>query len=233
MDNSKKKSLVLKYERVLSRLYRLVGGNAVRVASGNHVDLGNAFMTRCSVSVSGKDNTIEFEPGLTRLSGCSVSIRGSGCRIVIGAGSNLKSASLCIEDDNGQILIGRHVTVSGTTEMAAIEGTRIQIGADCLFSAQIHLRTGDSHSIIDASSGKRINPSKDIQVGGHVWIGNDVKLLKGVRIGSHSIVGTGAVLSEGEYPSHSIIGGLGHGRVLKEGIDWTPERLPVEIPDQQ
>ena len=228
MEKNRIKALVLKHERVLSRLYRLLGRNVIRVARGSTFNVGNAFMKRCTVSVSGKDNTVEIQPGLTRLENCSVSIHGSGCRIVIGAGSNLKCANLCVQDDNGRILIGNHVTVSGTTEMAAIEGTSIEIGDDCLFSAQIQLRTGDSHSILDKASGKRINPSKDIHIGEHVWIGPDVKLLKGVRVGSHSIVGTGAVLSEGEYPSNCIVGGLGHGRVLKEGIDWTPERLPLE-----
>ena len=226
MDKGKKKELLLKYEGVLSRIYRLFGRNAVRVAPGNSVSLGNAFMSRCTVSVAGKGNVVEIQPGLTRLRNTSISISGSGCKVVIGKGSNLKGANLCIQDDNGQIILGEHVTVSGNTELAAIEGTKISVGADCLFSAQINLRTGDSHSILDSESGKRINPSKDIVVGEHVWVGNDVKLLKGFSIGAHSIIATGSVLSEGSYPSHCIVGGTGHGRILKEGIDWTPERIP-------
>lgn len=91
-----------------------------------------------------------------------------------------------------------------------------------------NFRTGDSHSILDRTTGKRINPSLDIEIGDHVWISNDVKILKGVVVGNHSIVGTGAILSTGDYPSHSIIGGIGHGKVLKTGIDWCPQRIKVE-----
>lgn len=82
-----------------------------------------------------------------------------------------------------------------------IEGTKVTIGKDCLFSAQINIRTVDPHSIFDQATGERITPSQDVIIGGHVWIGDDVKILKGVRIGEHSIVGTGAILSGGDYPS--------------------------------
>ena len=138
------------------------------------------------------------------------------------------NAHLVIENDKGSIVLKRHVTISGQTEIAVIEGIKVTIGEDCLFSAQINIRTGDSHSILDQETGKRINPSQDVTIGDHVWVGNDVKILKGVKIGEHSIVGTGAILSRGDYPSHSIIGGIGHGKVLKTGIDWCPQRIKVE-----
>lgn len=138
------------------------------------------------------------------------------------------NAHLVIENDKGSIVLKRHVTISGQTEIAVIEGAKVTIGEDCLFSAQIYIRTGDSHSILDQETGKRINPSQDVTIGDHVWVGNDVKILKGVIIGEHSIVGTGAILSGGDYPSHSIIGGIGHGKVLKTGIDWCPIKIKIE-----
>ena len=133
-----------------------------------------------------------------------------------------------IEDNGGKIILKKHVTISGETNIAVIEGKKVVIGEDCLLSSRIYFRTGDSHSILDQTTGKRINPSLDIEIGDHVWIGNDVKILKGVVVGNHSIVGTGAILSTGDYPSHSIIGGIGHGKVLKTGIDWCPQRIKVE-----
>lgn len=138
------------------------------------------------------------------------------------------NASLHIEDNDGEITMKRHVTICGQTNIAVIEGRKVVIGEDCLFSSQIQIRTGDSHSILDQKTGARINPSKDIEIGKHVWIGNDVKILKGVKVGEHSIIGTGAILSGGNYPSHSVIGGIGHGKVLKTGIDWTPQRISIK-----
>ncbi|MBP2659028.1 MAG: hypothetical protein H6Q69_2060 [Firmicutes bacterium] len=39
-----------------------------------------------------------------------------------------------------------------------------------MFSHDVHIRNGDSHSIIDLQTKKRINFSKDIIIGDHVWI---------------------------------------------------------------
>lgn len=212
----------------MSKVYRLLGKNRMRVRRGNTLKVGNAFAKRCSFVIGGSGNEVVIESGLTRLRDCSISIRGTGNRIVIKGGANLVGVHLHIEDDGGSIVLNRHVTICGSTELAVIEGKKIEIGEDCLFSSQISFRTGDSHSILDRSSGKRINPSEDITIGNHVWIGFDVKVLKGVRVGEHSIIGAGAVLTSGEYPSYSIIGGIGHGKVLKSGIDWIPQRIKIE-----
>lgn len=223
-----KKQLVERHEAILSWLYRLVGRNHIRVVKGNSFDIGHAFMKHCSVTITGKNNSVTIAPGLTRLSGLTISIFGSNCQVLIGRGSNIRNTHLVIEDDYGKIVMKEHVTIHGQTEIAVIEGTQVTIGEDCLFSAHINIRTGDSHSILDKNTGKRINPSQDIEIGDHVWIGNDVKILKGVKIGGHSIVGTGAILSGGDYPSHSIIGGIGHGKVLKTEIDWCPQRIKID-----
>lgn len=228
MDINKKKSMVLRYEGLLSRVYRFFGMNHIRVARGNGIEIGNAFMKHCRVKISGNSNRVVIESGLTRLSSSSISIQGSNCTIIIGAGSNLKNVHLVIESNNGQIILKKHVTISGQTEIAVIEGTAVTIGKDCLFSANISIRTGDSHSILDQTTGQRINPSQDVTIGNHVWVGNDVKILKGVVIGENSIVATGAVLSKGDYPAHSIIGGVGHGKVLKTGINWCSQRIGIE-----
>lgn len=223
-----KKELILKYEGFLSMIYRILGRNQMKVARGNTFHINNAFAKGCRFSIGGTNNVVEIESGLTRLTNSSIFVSGTNNHILVMGGANLLNTYLHIEDNGGEIILKKHVTISGRTEIAVIEGKRIIIGEDCLFSARIYFRTGDSHSILDQNTGKRINPSQDIEIGNHVWIGNDVKILKGVKVGEHSIIGTGAILSGGEYPAHSIIGGIGHGKVLKTGIDWTPQRIRIE-----
>lgn len=225
MDNSTVKSIVKKFDRIISFLYRLFGRNHFSIQKGNTLKMGNAFLKNCSITVRGKGNIIEIEPSLTRMTTSSIKIKGNNCRVSVGGGGNFVNCHLFLDSDGSEIMISEHVTICGKTELAAIEGCRIIIGADCLFSSDINLRTGDSHSIINLETGERINPSKNIEIGNHVWIGNDVKILKGVKIGEHSIVSTGAILSSGEYPSYSVIGGIGHGKILKENIDWDHKRL--------
>lgn len=47
-----------------------------------------------------------------------------------------------------------------------------------------------------------------------VWIGNGVAILGGAHVGSHSIVGTGAVVLGGSYPRYAVLGGV-PARVIK------------------
>lgn len=130
-----------------------------------------------------------------------------------------------MEDDNNRVVLGRQFTVGPNTELAVIEGTTIEFGDDCMLSANITLRTGDSHSITDLQ-GNRTNPSKSIKIGNHVWIGNTVLIFKGTQVADNSIVAGGTVGGGKIYPSHSIIGG-NPAKVVKEGVNWDRRRLPL------
>lgn len=224
MNLQSKKELFLKYEGILSRIFRFLGRNRISVKKGNKIDLGHAFMKRCVININGHDNLVKIDSGLTRLSNTTINIYGNNCSIFIGAGSNLNNCQLYIENNNGIIDLKRHVTITDYTELAVLEGKKIIVGEDCLFSKNIFFRTGDSHSILDQKTGKRINPSEDIMIGDHVWICQDVRILKGVTIGEHSIVAMGSLLTKNIFPSHSIIGGIG-GKVLKTGIEWSHKNL--------
>lgn len=221
-----KKELILKYGTVLSFFYRLLKWNKIKVKGvGNIIKWTGAFAGNNKIKIIGNNNSVEFEPGLTRVNHCSIFISGDNCKIKVGRDSNVNRTSFYIENAEGTIVLDRHVTITGKTDFAVIEGKAIHIGEDCLFSDQIEFRVGDSHSILDATSGKRINPSMDINVGKHVWIGHDVKVLKGANVGSNSIIATGAIVTKNDYPRNVIIGGV--GKVLKENIDWCSQRIDI------
>lgn len=187
-------------------------------------------MKNCRIHIYGDNNSLVLCSSMgggilyNRLEGCSISILGSNNTIVIGPGSMLQKVSFCMEKDNNEIRLGRLFDCHGSTELAALEGTRIIIGDDTLFSANIKFRTGDSHSILDLVTGERTNQSKDIILGDHVWIGNSVCVLKGANIGAHSIVGIGSVVPGKNYPNNSIIGG-NPAKVIKSDVDWCFEQV--------
>lgn len=222
-----KKAIIRKYGAIISKLYRILHHNKYKIGKGNIVHYEGAFLSRTSITVNGTNNSVYIEPGLTRLYNSSMTINGSNCTIRIKSDCNLHSAFLNIEDDGGQINIGKHVTICGKTNIDVIEGKSVTVGDDCLFSANIQIRVGDSHSVLDDNTGKRINPSKDVVIGNHVWIGNSVDILKGSVIGDNSIVGTRAVVAGKTFHSNLIIGGM-PARVLREGVNWCPQRIPVE-----
>lgn len=49
--------------------------------------------------------------------------------------------------------------------------------------------------------------SAAISIGSNVWVGANVSILKGAKIGDNCIIATGAVVTKGEYPKNSILAG--------------------------
>ena len=48
----------------------------------------------------------------------------------------------------------------------------------------------------------------DIVIGDDVWVGYGAQIMAGVTVGSHSIVGAGAVVTH-DVPEFAIVGGTG------------------------
>jgi acetyltransferase-like isoleucine patch superfamily enzyme len=196
------------------------GGNRVVVHD-------SARLEHCRIVISGSGNVVEL--GASSLSGLHVSISGNRNRIAIEDGCMTLSLSLVCEDDGNTISIGEGSQFHGAADLAAIEGTRISIGPDCLFSGGVHVRTGDSHAVVDLA-GARINFSADVIIGAHVWLGQSVIVLKGSAIPDHSVVGAGAVVTRRfESPQVAIAGNP--ARVVREGIDWRHDRHPAVNPE--
>lgn len=80
-----------------------------------------------------------------------------------------------------------------------------RIGPRCSFITASHL-IGDSRiSRTDRASGTEIHQS--IIIGDHVWIGANVTVLPGVRIGGGSVVAAGAVVAR-DVDENSLVGGV-------------------------
>ena len=201
--------------------------NKTHLSKYNYIKEEGVDKRKTEILVKGSGNKILIDGGGTTLIGCSIFISGNNNVIHVSSGCKLSNVSLYMEDDCGRIDIGRDTVISGNTHIAVIEGKKVTIGERCLFSSNITIRTGDSHSILNME-GLRINPSKDVVIADHVWIGNTVIILKGTIIHSDSVVAAGSVLAGGEFPGNSIVGGVG-GHVLKSEIDWCERRLPIRI----
>jgi len=192
---------------------------------GNEVDLSRSNAVHgCTVRLEGDGNHVTF--AAEGAFGVGVVIRGSNNTITIDEGCVLRGLGLVCEDDGNSISLGRWTEVAGATELAAMEGTSIAVGERCLFSSGIHARTGDSHSVVDLE-GKRINPSRNVEIGNHVWVGMGVTILKGSTIPDSCVVAARSVVTRKFTSPNCVIAG-NPAKVVRESIDWRVERIPTE-----
>lgn len=92
--------------------------------------------------------------------------------------------------------------------VAASENAKIVIGEDCMISYGVHLRTDmHRHGPVDVPMNQQGHDEADIVIGDDVWIGYGVQIMSGVTVGSHSIVGAGAVVTH-DVPEFAVVGGF-------------------------
>lgn len=196
--------------------------NRIKVGKGSSFSYKIAKLSNVSVKIKGTGNKVTIGD-FAQLKDCVITIYGDNNTINIGDRCKLTQADLYIEDSGNVISIGEHTNIAGKTHLAAIESTKITIGKECLFSSDVHFRTGDSHSILNAE-GERINPSKDIVIGDHCWIGTKVTCLKGTVVADNTIVGAGSLLTK-EYKQGNCVLAGSPAAVIKENVNWTSERI--------
>lgn len=193
---------------------------------GNKIitNIPGLFLSNARIKVRGTNNLVEFKDGgITHFHSLRINIIGDNNEVTIGKCCSGEGLTINIEDNRNRVELGESFSCGKNTELAAIEGTSIIFGSDCMLSANITIRTGDSHSIVD-KDGRRTNISKSVIIGNHVWIGNSVLILKSTKLGDNSIVAGGAVVPGKNYPENSILGG-NPAKVLKENINWKRERI--------
>ena len=201
---------------------RIIGGNKYRIGKNRLIN-EKARLRKTEIKIVGTDNVVEIGKR-TFLGNCKIYIYGNGNRVTIGENVIANGARIHIEDDESKIDIMDYTTIENNTEIAAIEGTNIQIGKDCMISSDVRICTGDSHSLVNLD-GNRINPAADIRIGSHCWIGTRAVVNKGVSIPEHCTIGTCSVITQNlKATSYCVIAGI-PGTVIRRQIDWRRERI--------
>jgi len=192
------------------------------ISGKNNVIINKGVSYKVKYDIVGNRNLIQINKGVS-LSNMLIFIRGDNHKLIIDENCLYKSGCIWFEDNNCQIIIGCNTSIE-SANLAAIEPNRkILIGEDCMFSHDIEFRTGDSHSILEKDTKRRINFARDIIIGDHVWIGAHSKILKGVTVGNNSIIGINSLVTK-SIPEHSLAAGI-PARVIKANIDWSRERI--------
>ncbi|RAZ60268.1 acyltransferase [Campylobacter hyointestinalis] len=121
----------------------------------------------------------------------------------------LPNSGLCYIDDN--------CSFNGTT-FCPYEAKNIILGRDCMFSWSIWVSTCDHHLIMDCNTNNRVNYSKSIYIGDHVWCGQESAIAKGAFIGSGAMIGAKSMVTKKCY-SNSVNTGMS-SKEIKTNTFW-------------
>jgi acetyltransferase-like isoleucine patch superfamily enzyme len=111
----------------------------------------------------------------------------------------------------GEIVMGQHCTVNPYVSLhgKVTMGDGVRIASLATIAGQNHVFTDITKPIYEQPVS-----FEGIQIGDDVWVGANVVVLDGVKIGAHSILAAGAVVTK-DVPEYAIVGG-NPARVLRD-----------------
>ena len=127
----------------------------------------------------------------------------------------------------GRVRFGRFVWIGDGTKIRCHEGEVIigqktVLGQECTISAYKHVRIGEQcviadrarfidfdHGVVEVERTIREQGiyKRDVDVGSNVWIGYGACVLRGVRVGDNSVLGTYAVVTR-DVPANAVVAGV-------------------------
>jgi acetyltransferase-like isoleucine patch superfamily enzyme len=152
----------------------------------------------------------------------------------------------------GTIRFGRLTWIGDGTKVRChqgevVIGAKTVLGQEVTISAYRHVRIGEQcvvadramfidfdHGVVEVERPIRQQGiyMRDVDVGSNVWVGYGACILRGVRVGDNSVIGTNTVVTK-DVPANAVVGGV-PARILRmreapETLRW---RDPVE-PDPE
>lgn len=208
------------YNKVYILFLKIIYLRVVRI-NKNEIQI-RGIIRKIKFDIKGHNNQIFFAKN-SLVKNTTIYIRGSNHTLHIEENCKYNGGELWFEDNNCQIHIFSDTTVESAHIAVTEPNSKIIIGKDCMLAKDVVVRSGDSHSIIDNKSLKRLNFAKNVIINEHVWIASRSCILKGVTIGKNSVVGSGSIVTK-DVPENSIVVGNA-GKIVKSNINWTRERL--------
>jgi len=152
-----------------------------------------------------------------KLVGCKIIIRGKNNRLIIEDGVKIHRSTIEVMGNNCLVKIGKNSMIGDNCYlMTKEESTHLIVGEECSLSRNVKMMASDGHPIF--KDGKRINEAKSIIFESHIWIADNVTILKGVTIGSESVIGINSMVTK-DIPKNVVAVG-NPARVVQNGIKW-------------
>ncbi len=187
------------------------------LTDGNRLVGEKPEMVNSSVAFSGKNNVLFCENGV-KLVNSVISFNADNSVVYLCRSKHDYKLNISVYNNN-VFYSGRNNYFNGVLNVILSEQKHFFMGNECLLSFGIWVRNADPHLIYDCESKKRLNPTKSIYFGDHVWIGQSAMILKGTQIESGSIIGAMSVVSNKKIPANSSWAG-NPAKKIREGLFW-------------
>lgn len=196
-----------------------------QTAKDNKIIVDSTKSTLDSNSVikfNGKNNILVIEDGV-KLVNSRISFGGDNAVVYLSRNKYIYYLDINAYS-NTCVFIGKDNFFNGRLSLIASERKNIIIGDNGLISFGIFVRTADPHLIYSCETKQRINKSKSVLIGDHVWLGQGALILKGTKIGSGSILGGGAVISnKSVFSNASAVGNP--AKIVAKNIFFSKESV--------
>lgn len=134
-------------------------------------------------------------------------------RALAKCGSNVRIPKNCNFSGIENIYIGNNVALGSGLKILSTRA-KVIIGNDVMFGPDVTIITGDhridipGRTMISITNEEKLSENdQDVILEGDNWIGANVIILKGVKIGFGAIIAAGAVVTQ-DIPPYSIFGGI-------------------------
>ncbi len=179
---------------------------------------------KCIAKIVGDNNVIDISSLKTKSpKKININIKGNNNKIII---KNLETGNICIDIgnytgvNNSEVEIGDNFGCVRMKILAFQHNTPIKIGKNCMFSSGVTIRSGElPHVIYDLNTRENLDKTEGVFIGNHVWIGENVFVLKKAKIMDESIVGAMSVVTKAFEERHIVIAG-NPAKICKRNILW-------------
>ncbi|MES2474365.1 MAG: acyltransferase [Verrucomicrobiota bacterium] len=194
-------------------------------SNGNKVIGEPKAFTRSSIMFASENCTLVIGKG-ANLDNCRMVFQSPRGRVEIGANSTVKAYIRCGTDST--VKIGARFSHTGGGVFSAAEGANLTIGDDCMFAIHLDIRADHAHPIFDRTTGNRLNVSRDVIIGDHVWLAPNVRVYPGAKIGAGTVIGADSIVTK-EIPPHCVAIGR-PAKVTRENIVWDKSHVCIRAP---
>jgi acetyltransferase-like isoleucine patch superfamily enzyme len=217
-----KENMIGRIKRKICKIFNI----SYKEISGINNKINNqGKLINSRINIIGDNNSISILSNSV-LCNTNIIIFGNNHSLLVEENIMIKEAVIRFEDFGSNIKIGKNTTIESVLLACTEPHKTILIGSDCMFSENVQIRTGDSHTIYETNNNnekKAINPARDIVIGDHVWLAANVVVLKGVKIGNNTVIGIGTIVTQ-DVQEDSVCAGI-PAKVIKTNTNWSRMRF--------